>query len=437
MKHFIFFLITFCVICCAHCQTANYEAANWKTFLLNDNDITVPPPPTAAETKKELNALKQQMSAADAKQSSAVQFWDAGAPAYRWNKIGSQTAATDFAVQLRMPDSWMNIAVYDATVLVWRAKIRYKRKRPSAEDASVQTLVPVPATYSYPSEHSATAAAAAYVLAYFFPAKADSLINLAKQASASRVHAGVQYTSDADAGWKIGEQVAKQIIEQAKNDGSAKQWDGTMNKDPKKWRGAYPVGYTLTAYKPMLLNSIDQFRPPAPPDFTNDMQDLKKFKQTTKSAASAYYWATTGSSWTELAGQKMFETRMQNDPPAAARVYAVLSVAYHETALSVMDAKYTYWGIRPNQFDTTYKPLIATPPFPGYPSGHAMGAASAAAVMEHFFPADAQQFRTMAQDCADSRFYAGIHFKTDNEVGLEMGRKLGTYVVNEWMKKTK
>ena len=58
-----------------------------------------------------------------------------------------------------------------------------------------------------------------------------------------------------------------------------------------------------------------------------------------------------------------------------------------------------------------------------------------AAVLEYFFPADAKQFRQMAKDCADSRFYAGIHFRVDNEIGLKMGKDLGKYVVETWMKK--
>jgi hypothetical protein len=100
-----------------------------------------------------------------------------------------------------------------------------------------------------------------------------------------------------------------------------------------------------------------------------------------------------------------------------------------------MDAKYTYWGIRPSQYDTTYKPLLATPPFPGYPSGHAAGAATSCAVLEYFFPADEKQFHQLAQECADSRFYAGIHFRIDNETALKMGQELGRYVVETWMKK--
>jgi hypothetical protein len=131
----------------------------------------------------------------------------------------------------------------------------------------------------------------------------------------------------------------------------------------------------------------------------------------------------------------MFEYRMSDDAPAVARVYTVLNVAYHDAAIAIFDSKYAYWGIRPNQYDTTYKPLIPTPPFPGYPSGHAAGAATTAAVMEYFFPADAKQFHKLAQECADSRFYAGIHFRTDNESALKMGAEIGKYIVDNWMKK--
>jgi membrane-associated phospholipid phosphatase len=289
-------------------------------------------------------------------------------------------------------------------------------------------------TYSYPCEHSATAAAAATVLAYFFPEKRDSILQMAHTASQSRIDAGVQFPSDVEAGWQLGEQVAKHIIEKAKNDGSTNVYKGTINKDPKKWTGSFPMGITLASFSPIVLRSADQFRPPAPPDFENDMKELKNFKQTFNSRYLAYFWANNGEVFTDLAAQKMFEYRMMDNAPAVARIYAALSSAYHDMAIAVFDAKYTYWGIRPTQYDTTYKPLISTPPFPGYPSGHAAGAGTSSAVLEYFFPADAKQFRQLAQDCADSRFYAGIHFKTDNETALKMGRELGKYVAEIWVK---
>ncbi|HVF80455.1 MAG TPA: phosphatase PAP2 family protein [Flavisolibacter sp.] len=414
---------------------ANYEAAAWQTKLLDKpQQIIVAAPPAAAQSKAELKTIKQRMGQLDEKSLAQIIYWDAGAPAYRWNQILPGFIAQKQEVQLRMPGSWMNIAIYNATILAWKEKIKYKRSRPGEVDPSLKPVIDAPKTYSFPCEHSVTAAAAATVMAYFFPEKKDSILALAHAASQSRVDAGLQFPSDTEAGWRLGEQVAQQIIEKAKNDGSAAVWDGKMNKDPKKWTGTYPLGITLAQFSPIVLRSPNQFRPPAPPDFETDMKELKMFKQTFKTRALAFYWANTGETWTELAGKKMFEYRMQDDAPAVARIYAVLTTAYHDAAIAIMDAKYTYWGIRPAQYDTTYKPLIATPPFPGYPSGHAAGAGTSSAVMQYFFPADAKEFGQLAQDCADSRFYAGIHFRTDNETGLKMGRELGKYIVETWMK---
>jgi membrane-associated phospholipid phosphatase len=418
-------------------QSANYEAANWKTWLLdNPQQITVVAPPAPAQSKTELQSIKEGMAKLDEKKMGQIKYWDAGAPSYRWNQIVLGLVDQKPITMLRMPASWMNLAIYDATILAWKEKIKYKRKRPNDLDPSLKPAINAPLTYSYPCEHSVTAASAANMLAYFFPEKADSILQMAHAASQSRVDAGVQFPSDVEEGWKLGEQVAKQIIEKAKNDGSAKVWDGKMNKNPKKWTGTYPMGITLSSFSPIVIRSADQFRLPPPPDFENDMKELKNFKQTFKSSSLAYFWANNGPDlWNDLASQKMFEYRMSDDAPAVARIYTVLTVAYHDAAIAIFDSKYAYWGIRPNQYDSTYNPLISTPPFPGYPSGHAAGAATTCAVMEYFFPADAKQFQQLAKDCADSRFYAGIHFRTDNETALKMGEALGKYVVETWMKK--
>lgn len=415
----------------------NYEAANWKTWLLdNPQQITIAAPPSAAQSKAELQAVKQAMGKLDEKKLAAIKYWNAGAPSYRWNQIVLGLVSRKQEVLLRMPQAWMNMAIYDATIIAWKEKIKYKRKRPNDSDPSVKPVINAPLTFSYPCEHSVTAAAAAYMLAYFFPEKSDSIMQMAHAASQSRVDAGIQYPGDIEAGWKLGEEVAKQIIEKAKNDGSTKVWDGNMNKDPKKWTGSYPLGITLPLFTPMVIRSADQFRVPPPPDFENDMKDLKNFKQTFSSRSLAYYWANNGPEvWNDLASQKMFEYRMSDDAPEVARVYTVLTVAFHDAVIAIFDSKYAYWGIRPNQYDSTYKSLIPTPPFPGYPSGHAGGAGTSAAVLEYFFSADAKQFQQLARDCADSRFYAGIHFRTDNETALRMGAALGKYVVETWMKK--
>jgi membrane-associated phospholipid phosphatase len=419
-------------------QTVNYEAANWSTWQLdNPNQITVSAPPDAAKTRAELQTIKQRFSKLDQKQLEQIKYWNTGAPSYRWNQIAPKLMSWDKPDQfLRFPISWMNIAMYDATVLAWKEKLKYKRKRPNQSDPSLKTAVDIPQTYSYPCEFTVTASAAANVLAYFLPEKADSLLKLARDASQSRIDAGLQYPSDVEAGWKMGEDVAKRIIEKAKKDGSDKAWDGTKNTDPKKWTGPYPLGITLPFQTPFVIRSADQFRPGPPPDFASEMKEMKDFKKTFNSTYQAYYWAASGYAyWSDIASLHMFENHIMDDAPAAARIYAVINIANRDAAISTMDAKYAYWGIRPVQYDTTYKPLIQTPPFPGYPSGHAIGASTSATILSYFFPADAKSFEKLAKDCADSRFYAGIHFRTDNEVGTQMGKEIGKFVFEKLVKK--
>ena len=298
MKQIIFSILIILSSIVAKAQTnaahtsVNYEAANWKTWLLdNPHQITITAPPTAAQSKVELQDIKQQMKNLDETKRAKIKYWNAGAPAYRWNQIAPELIDQKPAVMLRFVTAWMNIAIYDGTILAWKEKIKYKRSRPNSNDPLIKPAINVPLTYSYPCEHSVTAATAANVLAYFFPEKADSILQLAHAASQSRIDAGVQFPSDVDAGWKLGEQVAKQIIEKAKNDGSANVWKGSMNKDPKKWTGTYPMGITLASFSPIVIHSANQFRPPAPPDFGNDMTELKNFKRNFKSSSLAYFWA--------------------------------------------------------------------------------------------------------------------------------------------------
>jgi len=54
-----------------------------------------------------------------------------------------------------------------------------------------------------------------------------------------------------------------------------------------------------------------------------------------------------------------------------------------------------------------------------------------AELLSYFFPADRSYFQEKAKDAAESRFQAGIHFRTDNEVALELGKKVADKIIEK------
>ena len=125
------------------------------------------------------------------------------------------------------------------------------------------------------------------------------------------------------------------------------------------------------------------------------------------------------------------------DTAQAARIFAVLNTAQADAFICVWDAKYAYWSPRPitairREIDPSWSPLIATPPFPSYISGHSGTSGAAATVLSAFFPGDAAQLNAWAREAALSRLYGGIHFPIDNEVGLALGTSVGETALAAW-----
>ena len=120
--------------------------------------------------------------------------------------------------------------------------------------------------------------------------------------------------------------------------------------------------------------------------------------------------------------------------PRVVRALALMTVAMADAGVAAWDGKYVYWtprpinGIRDLGIDPNWEPLLATPRFPAYPSGSAGYAGAAQAVMTYLFPEDAERFRLRAQEQAEARLYAGVHWRFDS-VSLEAGRNIGNLVV--------
>jgi len=403
------------------------DAGKWKTwFITSGKDWRLPAPPAYKGEIAEVLARQQHPDAADLQQ---ILYWNAGAPAYRWQELMSKLWMTNEDGILA--NMLLGVATYDATVAAWDSKYAHNRPRPFTADKRIKTYIPAPESPSYPCEHSVTAGVAATIIAHFFPSMADSVQRLAERAMASRVAAGVAFPSDTRAGFDLGKRIAEAAIERTKDYLCKTGWDGKVPDKPGLWRGEHPMFPTAGRSKTVAIDSGSQFRPGPPPDFAKDMAELKNFKPTFRSTSNAFYFASQ-SVWEEMLHKKIFEYNLQLNPPRVARMYALAAIGYYDGFVACWDAKYAYWGIRPEQYDTTFQPvLFQSPPFPGYPSGHAAISGVMGDLYSWFFPADKAFFQKKAKDAAESRFQGGIHFRTDNEVALELGHKVAAVIIQK------
>jgi hypothetical protein len=407
-------------------------AGNWKTWLISSGKAWRLPPP-ASNNKEAEQVISMQKNLSGDMHDSAWQemlYWNAGAPGYRWQEMIGKLWMYDTSYSGVVAYMLLGVATYDATIAAWDTKYAYHRARPFAADHRVQAFAPKLESPSYPCEYSVAAGVAVAVISHFYPNLADSVKHMAEKLMHARIAAGMAYPSDTHAGFELGKKIAEAEIEKTKDFANQTTWDGKRPAQPGIWNGSQPMFPLASRNRTMILDSSSQFRPAAPPDFAKDMKELKNFKQTFRSQSNAFYWASQDF-WGEALTKKIFEYNLHLNAPRAARIYAIAAVTTHDCFIACFDAKYAYWGIRPDQYDTTYHSLIPTPPFPGYPSGHAMMSGMYSELYTYFFPLESAYFRKKAKDAAESRFQAGIHFRTDNETGLDLGRKVAAWVISK------
>jgi len=112
---------------------------------------------------------------------------------------------------------------------------------------------------------------------------------------------------------------------------------------------------------------------------------------------------------------------------------ALLGVASFDSFVSCFEAKYHYLVPRPVQFDRSVDALFPAPNHPSYPAAHGCGDGAAEVVLSSLFPRDAAYFKDLAEEGAMSRLWAGIHFRSDIEAGLALGRSVGDFAVKRAM----
>jgi membrane-associated phospholipid phosphatase len=165
---------------------------------------------------------------------------------------------------------------------------------------------------------------------------------------------------------------------------------------------------------------------------TAEIAEIKAITHTWQLDGKALYWHTADAvfgSWYDNVNRRIFEHHLDTNPPQAARIYALMSVAHYDAYIACWDAKYAYWSMRPYEVDPTVETLLPPPPHPSYPSGHGCTMGAMAAILAHLFPEQAAYINALADEAGESRIWAGIHYRQDIEVGLALGKDVAQKVI--------
>jgi hypothetical protein len=291
-------------------------------------------------------------------------------------------------------------------------------------------------------------------------------------------------------GVALGQQVGDAILALRSADGANAVVAYTPGTEPGDWNRTFPgfLPPLLTQWPsvtPFAMTSGSQFRPEAPPaldsaeyaaavDEVMRLGRLNSPTRTSEQTEVAIFWADGGGTftppghWNQIAADVALA--QGNTLAENSRLFALLNIAEADAGIASWDAKYVYDLWRPIDAirradvdgndttiaDATWTPLIVTPPFPTYTSGHSTFSGAADAVLSSFFGANVSfttqsdghsgfsqrplrasqvvtrtftSFAQAADEAGRSRVYGGIHFEFDSSAGLAAGRALGNYVV--------
>lgn len=271
-------------------------------------------------------------------------------------------------------------------------------------------------------------------------------------------------------GVTLGRQAAAGIIALREDDGTKARESYRPHGQPGVWvPTVIPLEVTGMMVKPWVMTGASQFRPEPPPaldsaTWTRDLNEIREVggaNSTTRTAeqtAVARFWFLSGPRTYNPIVRQVVQARNMNLVDSA-RLFALVSMAGADAFIAVFDAKYTFNLWRPmtairnadrtNNPDTpreaSWMPLGTTPMHPEYPCAHCIASSSVAAALQAAIgeiptvtltsptaPGVTRTF-TRLQDyrdeVANARTWAGFHYRFSNEVGKDMGRKIGDLTV--------
>lgn len=262
-----------------------------------------------------------------------------------------------------------------------------------------------------------------------------------------------------------------------------------ITEDPSRWQPTPPsymdgIEPHWNKIRPFVLDSASQFKPTPPPPFSMEKESpfYKELSEvytiseqitaegdTSEEIQIAQFWdcnpyvsvtrghlmfatkkITPGAHWIGIA--EIATRDAKSDFNETVFAYTKTSIGIFDAFISCWDEKYRSNLIRPetliNQhIDENWKPILQTPPFPEYSSGHSVVSGASATVLTNIFGDNFKflddtelpyglpirtfsSFNKAAQEAAISRMYGGIHYRAAVENGLQQGINVGN-LVNE------
>lgn len=330
----------------------------------------------------------------------------------------------------------------------------------------------------------ASNAATARMIHYMFEKKITSADSKKTDSLETVFHAQLSNGEDQDVITRsqiFGQNIADVVYNYSKTDGGHEsyldpfQLPYSVPSDPYCW---VPTGAVTTPLsprwgnnRPFLISNIQKAQPPKHMQFSTDpnsefyKEAMEVYVTVTNNNSEqieiAKYWADDPFATCTPAGHTFnILTQILKEERAtlskASLGFAKMCIAENDAFISCWKGKYDYVLIRPVSYiqkyiDPTFKTVIGTPPFPAYTSGHSceMGAGSRilsalftngsgdyqftdySQLQYGFFARSYSNFEKMAEECANSRLYGGIHYPIDNSKGLQVGRAIGDNVNKE------
>lgn len=165
-------------------------------------------------------------------------------------------------------------------------------------------------------------------------------------------------------------------------------------------------------------------------DEVNKMQEYLFNNPDNKYIEIAKFWGAgvPVNQWCPIALQLISSYKVT--PPESARIMHCLQATISDAFNITWYYKFLYDCPRPCQLNHNLKTILNTPRFPSYPSGHSVVSGAAATILSKYFPKEMDKLNMLANDASISRLYGGIHFRSDLNEGLKLGKKIGSAAIN-------